>query len=386
MNKKQQFSSAVKAKRGRVLKMADGGTVPGAGPTTVNGGSLANSLAGFFTPQNQYVAQLAPMTNVNYTGKASDAYEQARVGYGQYNTNLDAGKALQDQLMLQSAGGGPNPAQAALAANTGNNVAQQAALAAGVRGASANAGLVARQVGHQGAQIQQNAVGQAATLQAQQQLAAQQLAAGVQGQLGTQITGEQGVNANLYGTSVNATNAQNLANVSNYKQAQDANAYIAGANASGAQDTFGGILGSLGTVGAAAGSLIKGAPDGNITSDVSSGGLGGDAPSSAAGQALTEAGTQTQGPGPVNLGGPQGNWMNGPAGNIPLTAAKGKVVPGKAKVKGDSLKNDTVKAMLSPGEIVLPRSIATHPDAPAQAAEFVRAIQAKQGLRKRGKK
>ena len=34
---------------------------------------------------------------------------------------------------------------------------------------------------------------------------------------------------------------------------------------------------------------------------------------------------------------------------------KGKV-PGKAKVKGDSLKNDVVKVLLSPGEIVIPRS------------------------------
>jgi hypothetical protein len=36
----------------------------------------------------------------------------------------------------------------------------------------------------------------------------------------------------------------------------------------------------------------------------------------------------------------------------------GGLVPGKAKVEGDSLKNDTVPAMLSPGEIVVPRTAA----------------------------
>lgn len=63
-------------------------------------------------------------------------------------------------------------------------------------------------------------------------------------------------------------------------------------------------------------------------------------------------------------------------------AAKGKEVPGKAKVKGDSLKNDIVDAKLSPGEIVIPRSIAQGPNAPAQAAAFVQAILAKKGIRR----
>ena len=35
---------------------------------------------------------------------------------------------------------------------------------------------------------------------------------------------------------------------------------------------------------------------------------------------------------------------------------KGGIVPGKAKMEGDSIKNDIVPAMLSPGELVVPRS------------------------------
>ena len=43
--------------------------------------------------------------------------------------------------------------------------------------------------------------------------------------------------------------------------------------------------------------------------------------------------------------------------NFPfLTFAEGGTVPGKANVMGDSSKNDTVPALLSPGEVVIPRS------------------------------
>lgn len=54
-------------------------------------------------------------------------------------------------------------------------------------------------------------------------------------------------------------------------------------------------------------------------------------------------------------------------------------IGGKAKVKGDNLKNDSVPAMLSPGEIVVPRSITLGNDAPDKARAFVAAILAKNG-------
>jgi hypothetical protein len=49
-------------------------------------------------------------------------------------------------------------------------------------------------------------------------------------------------------------------------------------------------------------------------------------------------------------------------------------IPGKAKYKGDTRSNDTVPALLSPGEIVLPRSVAQAEDAPERAKDFVSAI------------
>lgn len=52
---------------------------------------------------------------------------------------------------------------------------------------------------------------------------------------------------------------------------------------------------------------------------------------------------------------------------------EGGQVDGKAKVPGDSMKNDTVHAMLSPGEIVLPRTIAHNPE-PDRVMAFLNRI------------
>jgi hypothetical protein len=64
-------------------------------------------------------------------------------------------------------------------------------------------------------------------------------------------------------------------------------------------------------------------------------------------------------------------------GQMPALLDGGNV-PGRAQVRGDSPRNDTVPTMLSPGEIVIPRSITQGPDAPNRAADFVRALQVKQ--------
>lgn len=52
-------------------------------------------------------------------------------------------------------------------------------------------------------------------------------------------------------------------------------------------------------------------------------------------------------------------------GEVPK-AAEGGMVNGHPEVQGDSPRNDTVPAMLSPGEVVVPRSIASNPDAVKQ--------------------
>jgi hypothetical protein len=59
-----------------------------------------------------------------------------------------------------------------------------------------------------------------------------------------------------------------------------------------------------------------------------------------------------------------------------MMASSGGDVPGAPVVGGDDPQNDTVKALLSPGEIVIPRSITQSADAPERAARFVAAVQA----------
>lgn len=56
-------------------------------------------------------------------------------------------------------------------------------------------------------------------------------------------------------------------------------------------------------------------------------------------------------------------------GGLKNLMASGGNVPGKAQVSGDSLKNDTVPTLLSPGEAVIPRSVmqAKHPGDAAKA-------------------
>jgi len=62
------------------------------------------------------------------------------------------------------------------------------------------------------------------------------------------------------------------------------------------------------------------------------------------------------------------------AGRKARGGAAAAEVPGKAKFKGDTRSNDTVPALLSPGEIVLPRTVAQSEDAPEKAKKFVEAI------------
>jgi len=82
---------------------------------------------------------------------------------------------------------------------------------------------------------------------------------------------------------------------------------------------------------------------------------------------------------------PQKKGMFSNGGMSGANYKSGGHIPGKANVPGDSLKNDTVPIMVSPGEIVIPRSVLSTPDAPAQAAKFVAAVLARQNMRRGSK-
>jgi hypothetical protein len=58
---------------------------------------------------------------------------------------------------------------------------------------------------------------------------------------------------------------------------------------------------------------------------------------------------------------PSANTQAAADDNKQMVAAKGGIVPGVATVGGDSFENDTVPVRLSPGEVVLPRTVASDP-------------------------
>lgn len=284
---------------------------------------------------------------------------------------------LAQALLAQSQGQGPNPAQAQLAQATGQNVAHQGALMASQRGASANPALIARQAAMQGANVQQQAAGQEATLEAQQQIAAQQALAQQQGNMGNMALNQQGLESGMIG-NINNTNAQ-----------------VASGNAQRQAGLMGGVMQAGGMLGAAAlmankGGKIPGYAGGGTIEfmdvphlpefqDSSSA-----SPTFDAGKSLSMGSALAKmhkGDGGGNAGqimmagGPGDATQNldvDPDMTTLAVASKGGGIGGNASVKGDSPKNDTVPALLSPGEIVLPRSVTQGGNIEKKAIEFLK--------------
>lgn len=348
------------------------------------------------------------------------------------------------QLQGVANGTGPNPAQAMLAQQTGNNVAAQGALMAGQRGASQNVGLMARQIGQQGAATQQNAVGQGATLQAQQSL-------GALGQLGTQQSAigntlnqagglstqqvnqqlsaqqqasqtalqEQQIQTNaLMGAAGNNTSA----GVSGAQMASNANALLSQQQQQNLQQAMSGATAGAGAAITAAGtpstpsatSAGTAAGYGATTTNANPASTPGDystlayggkvqklaaggkvGPQSMVGRHLYAHYKASEPSIPLAHGGPVKAMVSPGEKYIPPAEVKevvkgkkkaimaGEMIPGKAKVKGNNLKNDTVPKTLEEGGIVLPRTVVNAKDPAKAAAKFVAAIAAKQGLKKK---
>lgn len=279
-------------------------------------------------------AQMAQLQHPSTIDQANQLYGQTQSGINQQQNFANAAmqaspdvfaqqQQLSNMLMQQAQGGGPNPALAQLNNSTGQNIQQQAALMAGQRGASGNAGMLARQVGQAGAGIQQQAAGQSAVMRAQQQLAAQQQLGGQQ----AQIAGQQAGAINNLNNATQGAQGQTLNSIGNQNNAEvgsasGVNQYRSEGNKTNA-GLFTGLMGGIGhAVGLAHGGAVPGGPCSYIGQQMKAGGR----------------------------------------------------VPGQANVAGDSLKNDKVNAMLSPGEIVIPRHITQGKNAPAKAAAFVKAV------------
>ena len=275
---------------------------------------------------------------------------------------------LAQQLQQMGQGQGPSAAQAMLAQQAGNIGAQQAALAASQRGASQNVGLVGRQAAMAGMGAQQQAASQAATLRAQEQLSALdqlRLQQAGMGQLAGQQVAQQ---AQATGAlSASALQAQQQA-LGALGQQQRTQSEIEKQTAARQGGIFGQALGALGSLP----QLFQAGTETGVTGGGAGVGLGVD----------TSMPTITM---PSYLNKAHGGEIDQPKKKFidhileGDKFAYGNKVPGKAEVKGDDLKNDKVPAMLSPGEIVVPRSKASDPD---KAAQFAKAVAMKSKRKK----
>ena len=285
----------------------------------------------------------------NLVGGISGSVSDASGATSKFNAQLDPQALAQQQAFVQSlqaqmAGQGPNLAQEQLRQATSANQAMAAGMAASQKGISP--ALAQRQALMNQAAMQQQAAGQAGTLRAQQQLQAQ-------GLLGQQLAQQQ--QQSLQAQNINAqTAAQNAA--------------IKGRIAGGTMSGIGAGLNMLPNL--FKGSTAAAGTEGGIADYAGSIG-------EALGSTAAEALPLMEEAGPLLLAAHGGQVPTKSAmfhhimGTKPFMAAEGNMVPGKAEVKGDSPKNDNVPAVLSPGEIVIPRSIALHKNAPELAKKFV---------------
>lgn len=265
---------------------------------------------------------------------------QQQQGSNYLTAAYDALGKLSTQYQNLAQNGSPL-ANAQLTAATNQNVANAAGTIAGAKGL--NPALAARLAGQNQTMANQQAANQAAQLQAQIQQAAMGQAGNIYGQLAntglSQISNAQ-----------NQMNAYNQAQLGNTQQQNQANANIAGINTQGQHQFVSNLIGAgskAATMGAATGGMIT-----------QQGVMG---PKSKVAQHLKGIGPQTFAMG----------------GNVGHALRAGGTVPGIPAVHGDSPKNDIVDAKLSPGEIVIPRTIVNSKDPVAASAKFVAAILSK---------
>lgn len=207
----------------------------------------------------------ADQLKTSYTGN-QDALtqQQALVTALQAQNGLGNQSSVFNQLQGVANGTGPNPAQAQLAQATGANTANQAALMAGQRGSGQNVGLIARQAALQGAANQQNAAGQAATMQANQSLNALGQLGGIANTQAANQIGATTANTSAQQQEQNilqgANSAYNTANVAQQGNVNNANASLAQTGMQGQQAVIGGLLqgaGSAASLGKAHGGIIR---------------------------------------------------------------------------------------------------------------------------------
>lgn len=379
----------------------------GSGETS-HPGEILNRYGDQFTAKNKYGASVP---NIDYQNFENDIDYQRKLqeaAVAKQNEVYSQQQALAGMLSQQAAGSGPNPAMAQYQQNVNQAGAQAAGLISSQKGISP--ALAARMAAQQQSGAMQGAAASGAEMQAKQQLAAQQAL------MNQQASMQQGANAQgtqaLSGQNVfqNAQAAQNTAVTGGSLGAQNINAGVAGQNAQNQNATNQGLMNAAGSV-----ASMFAMSDKRVKKDVEDFDSRSfleaikahkfkykDQARHGEGQQVGVMAQDVEKEAPqMVVDTPEGKMLDfnksgGPilasladinerlekmesgknmanGGKVSLGSAlkAGGKVPGKAKKSGDHPANDTVHAMLSPGEIVIPRSLV---DDPERAKKFIEQI------------
>lgn len=373
------------ANGGVVKRFADGGIAnndtsvgkANASPWGNGGDTNIGSLSGALGLSNNFKASGADLHNGTNDTQLNNAYTgsqnalNAQIGLA--NTFVPQAKqAVGEQNLLSTQyqnminGTGPNPAQAQLAQATQGNVANQSAMAAGQRGAAGNVGLIERQAAQQGSAAQQQAAGQAATLQAQQQISAQQnlanLAEQQTGQAVGTVTGLNSSQQNEQNILQGANSSYNGAAAGIQESINAANAQTAAANTAMTGNIISGIGGGLaGGLFAHGGKVADGPHRSHVANFLHGGKTKGV-------KSLVSANEVYLNPDQVK------SVVEHDADPMKI----GHKFKGKDVVKGkDSYKNDVIPAELEEGGVVVPLHVTQHKKASEKSRTFVKRAVAK---------
>lgn len=298
-----------------------------------------------------------------YIGKATgfDQFEPEK-----YNIEASAFQATPQEQELTSAllaraqgRGGPSAAEQQMRAGLDQQVSQAQALAASQRGVSP--ALAAKQAQQAAAQAGQATAQQTGILRSQEAMGAEQLGAqALQSQRQSRMAEQQLKSGQSLGMNQLAGQAYEGS------AGRATGAFKAAGQAAGMPMAEGGIVPQMQSADNAMAQNFASMITGQVGQMMSKGILqkGGDTLEGfKLGKRPPDEGAASGPSSTPKLSGPQ-MMMNG--------MSDGGKVPGKPLVDGDYQANDIVPAMLSPGEIVVPRSIAKK--SPEEIAQFIMAL------------
>lgn len=264
-----------------------------------------------------------------------NAAQSQRLPENVLNFGANRGESAQqqqliDQILAQGRGEGPNPAMDQLRLTTDQNARSAAGLIGSQHGV--NPALAARMASQGLSNANQQAVGQGALMNSQQQLGAQQLGGQMLGQrIGQQsqdaiAQGQAGLGLMQQRGSLEAQRQQAQQNYQNmvnnvYSNANNVNSEISQQNATNTGNFWGGILSGASSAAAGGAGMYQGGEVNPFQTHINNKNIS---------QSLSKILSQH--------------------------FSQGGEVDGMAKIGGDSSTNDTVPAMLSPGEVVIPRT------------------------------